>query len=107
MRTVQFFEIIAESDTNEGRGPVISIGICFDTKSEALKYVESPAYYREHGVMGVKTSYPEHYVKERNLIVYDSLEEFTQNTDDYKLQQIFSKMNAGDAEFVKKLLKKK
>ena len=105
MRKVHFYEIMYNYDQTEGRGPLITTNICFDSKEEAIKFVKTPEYYKKYGVMGSDTSYPEHYVKERDLTIYESIQEKIESSDAYKLSNILSKLPAGEADFVKRMLK--
>lgn len=75
MKKIEFFQILYDEDSNEGRGRMLPLDIAFTTESEAVKYVLSPAYYEQYGVMGCKTSFPTTYIKSKYLTIFENYNE--------------------------------
>jgi len=74
MKQHNYFQVLKNRDTTEGRGPMMSTGIGFATESEALKFVTGEVYAKRFGVQGTPGS--EHCIEETTLFVYDHADEY-------------------------------
>jgi hypothetical protein len=76
MNTQRLWACQANKDTTEGRGPMFDV--CYaKTKTIAMAIVNNPLFYKRYGVQGCPPyKNGEYDVKETNIIVVDSAEEF-------------------------------
>jgi len=74
MKQHNYFQVLKNIDTTEGRGPMLPTDIGFTTEDAALEFVKSNTYAKKFGVMGTPGS--DYCVDEVTLFVYDSVDEF-------------------------------
>lgn len=76
MKIINCFEVLGNTDTTEGRGPM-KVVARFNTWVEAEKYVKSAAYSR-WCVMGVQSDADVKYnIKEATVIILDTVDELS------------------------------
>lgn len=74
MQKIKCFEVMGNTDTTEGRGPM-KVVARFRTREAAVTYVKSPLYAK-WCVMGYLSNNDEKYsIKEATLTILDSIEE--------------------------------
>ncbi len=73
MKTIKCFEVMGNTDTTEGRGPM-KVVARFSNKEEATKYVRSGAY-SEWCVMGYQSNDDIKNIREATITVLDSVDE--------------------------------
>lgn len=98
MKKIEFFQIFYDEDSNEGRGRMLPLDIAFTTESEAVKYVLSPAYYEQYGVMGCKTSFPTTYIKSKHLNIFETYNELLDKQEQDKINNIKNKLTKEEIE---------
>tara|TARA_R110002096_G_scaffold118120_2_gene255849 strand:+ start:590 stop:913 length:324 start_codon:yes stop_codon:yes gene_type:complete len=74
MKQHNYFSILKNSDTTEGRGPMHQTGIGFTSEADALAFVKSEIYAKKFGVQGMPGS--DYCVDEVTLFVYKNLDEY-------------------------------
>ena len=77
MQIIKCFEVMGNTDTTEGRGPM-KLAARFSTYDAAVSYVKSPAYAR-YCVMGLSNwEYDRLNIKESTIIILDRVDELEQ-----------------------------
>lgn len=92
MNIITLWACLANEDTNEGRGR--NYEVCYaSTKDLALKIIHNPTYYKHHGVQSCE---PDKgggcYVKETKMVVYDTLEEYTNDGKNKAIKTALGKL---------------
>jgi hypothetical protein len=99
METLNLFAVTSNSDTTEGRGYTITHGY-FHHNSIARAVVRDKRY-RRYCTMGVQSPDDAKYmVQEQSIIIFDSVEEFFQNTEEERRKRALAKLTPDE----KKLL---
>lgn len=74
MQEIRCYEVMGNTDTTEGRGPM-KVVARFKTREAAAAYVRSDAY-REWCVQGIKNwVYDSQNIKETTMVILDSMDE--------------------------------
>ena len=73
-KIVTCWNVYGNSDTTEGRGPLVRVGR-FSSKEAAADLFNTEWYRRKYCVMGFRSSH-DAYVKVDSIGVYDSVEDF-------------------------------
>jgi len=98
MMQYKYWQVLKNTDTTEGRGPMVPTDLAFTLEASALAFVKSDHYAKRWGVMGTPGS--DYCVKEVTLFVYDSIDEYDQNTPERlrerKRQAALRKLSAED-----------
>lgn len=102
MKKIDFFQIFYDEDSTEGRGRMLPLDIAFTTESEAVKYVLSPNYYEQYGVMGCKTSFPSTYIKPKVLKIFETYEELLDKQAQDRIDNIKTKLTKEEIEHILK-----
>jgi len=76
METLEYYEVGANSDTTEGRGPINGIGIAFKHKCDAVALIRTDWYAKRYGVMGCKERDGSYLALKRTVDVYESIGEY-------------------------------
>lgn len=76
MKQITYFAVMRNSDTTEGRGPLLQSDVGFEKYDDAITFVASDAYSK-WAVMGVKVGRKsaDHLVKEVTITVYTDADE--------------------------------
>ena len=77
MQTIKCFEVMGNTDTTEGRGPM-KVVARFSNYDEAVKYVKSTAYYKQWCVMGCQSTTDIRNTRETAITILDTVEELGQ-----------------------------
>jgi len=81
MEKIQYYVVTENTDKTEGRGISIPTNIAFKNCKDALMFVASDRY-KKFAVMGcVGKQYADHYVNNVNVIVYDNIEDYDENSE--------------------------
>jgi len=79
MQVIKCYEVIGNTDTTEGRGPMI-VAARFSSREAAEKFVRSKAYAK-WCVMGIQNAaYDLNNIRESTIIIMDSVDEITLQT---------------------------
>lgn len=73
MKTIKCFEVLGNTDTTEGRGPMVVVAR-FSSYDVASKYVQSKAY-SNWCVMGYQSSRDLNNIREVTITIVDSIDE--------------------------------
>lgn len=85
MKQLTFFELRVDTDTNEGKGPT-KVHACFTNKGDAVTVCNDPEFWRKYGVWNTKID-SQFAVREKNITVYESVEEYKEKHDTVTLKQ--------------------
>ena len=110
MQRITMYEVMANSDTTEGKGYTYSTGIAFISLKDALSFVQSK-HYEKYAAMGCvepvggETS-PN--IREVTYTIFadqvDFAENFASHECEKKLSEIYWKLGVADVQFLKELL---
>lgn len=73
MQTINCFEVLGNTDTTEGRGPM-KVVARFSTRAVAEKYIKSRDYAK-YCVMGCLSQYDINNIKKTTIIIFDTQDE--------------------------------
>lgn len=73
MKKIECFKVMGNTDTTEGRGPMI-VAARFSTREAAESFVKSPSYAK-WCVMGIMSENDLRNIKEETIVILDSLDE--------------------------------
>lgn len=102
MKKIEFFQVFYDEDSTEGRGRMLPLDIAFTTESEAVKYVLSPNYYEQYGVMGCKTSFPTTYIKSKFLTIFETYDELLVKQEQDRIAKIKNKLTKEEIDSILK-----
>lgn len=85
MEQHNYWQVLRNSDTTEGRGPMLPTDIAFILEASALTFVKSDHYAKTWGVQGMPGN--DHCVKKMTVFVYDSLDDYNDNTPERVLER--------------------
>lgn len=96
MKTEKLFEITRNSDNVEGKGYSITLG--YVRSIDQAKAIVNDIQFKRYCVMGVHTpGKHDHEIRERDIIVYDTPEEFWREHDnENKRQKALAKLTDED-----------
>lgn len=87
MQVIKCFEVMGNTDTTEGRGPM-KVVARFSDKGEATKFVKSKVYSK-WCVMGYQSESDVNNIREATLTIMDTVEEFSQaETEELKAKAL-------------------
>lgn len=97
MQTIKCFEVMGNTDTTEGRGPM-KVVARFSNHDEAAKYVKSKAYAK-WCVMGYQNEKRDlNYIQETVLTILDSVEELVAMDRENLKAQALEKLSKAERE---------
>ncbi len=76
MKTLNFYEVMQNMDSTEGRGPIKGTGIAFETKDAAIEFCNSKRY-EKYAVMGVVSGKDGHFnVEKRPMFIFSNMVDY-------------------------------
>lgn len=85
MRQHNYFLVLKNRDTTEGRGPMLPTDIAFTHRQDAIEFVKGQVYARKFGVQCTPGN--DHCVEETTMFVYESLEEYMANASEMEKER--------------------
>lgn len=97
MQKIKCFEVMGNTDTTEGRGPM-KVVARFNTREAALVYVRSKAY-SQWCVMGVQSwVYDSRNIVENTILIFDSMDEMEEVRKSKLRKSALSKLTTEEKE---------
>ena len=99
MQTLESFDVLGHTDTNDGTGPMTVVAR-FRSRDAALDYIRTPEYCGMWSVQGIPVNklYENYLVVPSNLVIYDSVEELLQHNKEDLKQRALKKLSLQERE---------